>query len=141
MHVWALGLSCETPAGLGPPGLHTTTRELQTCTFDGPGASNTTKKPREDPQRETKRAKIVAGDGKKARNFGPATLAGPHLALPHPLEHHHDTPDPKLDRPNLDWPKLDWPKLALAKIGRAKTTMAKTGLAKVGLFRCHGCTL
>ena len=26
-------------AASGPPGLHTTTRELQTCTFDGPGAS------------------------------------------------------------------------------------------------------
>ena len=37
MHVWALGLSCETPAALGPPGLHTTSRELQTCTSEGPG--------------------------------------------------------------------------------------------------------
>ena len=29
---------------LGPPGLHTTARELQTRTFEGPGASNTTTK-------------------------------------------------------------------------------------------------
>ena len=31
---------------------------------------NTTKKPREDPQRETKRAKMVTGERKKERNFG-----------------------------------------------------------------------
>ena len=36
MHVWAFGLWCETPAVSGKPGLHTTTRELQTCT-GGPG--------------------------------------------------------------------------------------------------------
>ena len=62
------GLSCETPA-LGPPWLHTTARELQTCTFEGPGLQkhhqNSTKPPREE-----ERMKIVAGDGKKERNFG-----------------------------------------------------------------------
>ena len=36
---------------------HTTTRELQTCTFEGPGASNTTKIPREG-----KSAKIGTGE-------------------------------------------------------------------------------
>ena len=49
-----------------PPGFHTTARELQTCTFWGPGASNTTKFPREDPQEREERMKIVAGEGKKA---------------------------------------------------------------------------
>ena len=44
------------PAASGPPGLHTTARELQTCTFEGPGASNTTKIQREDTQRDPKRA-------------------------------------------------------------------------------------
>ena len=38
-----------------PPQLHTTTREVQTCTFQGTGASNTSKIPREDPEREEKR--------------------------------------------------------------------------------------
>ena len=39
--------------GLGPPGLHTTTRELQTCTFQGPGASITPPKFHEKtPERE-----------------------------------------------------------------------------------------
>ena len=64
----ALGLSCETPAASGPPGLHTTTRELQTYTFDGPGASNTTKIPREDPQRGKKRTNFAAGEGKNCRS-------------------------------------------------------------------------
>ena len=78
MHVWVLGLSCETPAALGPPGLHTTTRELFTYTFDGPRR----------PHRETKRAKMGAGEGTKSAKFWPlppfgATPAGPHLAGPH----------------------------------------------------------
>ena len=38
---------------LGPLGLHTTAQELQTCKFQGPGASNT-KIPREDPQERKK---------------------------------------------------------------------------------------
>ena len=44
-----------------------------------PALPNTTKKPREDTQRETNRAKLVVGDGKKARNFRPLTLRGPTL--------------------------------------------------------------
>ena len=36
---FSLGLLCETPAALGPPGFHTTAQELQTCTFERPGAS------------------------------------------------------------------------------------------------------
>ena len=69
MHVLAL-----SPGGFGAAGLHTTARELQTCTFQGPGASNTTKIPRKDPQEREERKNIVAGDGKTARNFGPPTL-------------------------------------------------------------------
>ena len=63
----------------GPPGLHTTVRELQTCTFERPGASNTTKIPREDPQRGKKRTNFVAGEGKKARNFGLPKIRAPTL--------------------------------------------------------------
>ena len=47
-----LGLEPRRPHQTGPPGLHTTTRELQTRTFERPGASNTTKISRENPQRE-----------------------------------------------------------------------------------------
>ena len=50
------GLSCETPAASGPPGFHTTTRELLLW-FQGPGASkkhhqNST---RRHPERDRKR--------------------------------------------------------------------------------------
>ena len=62
VHVWALGLSCQAPSALRPPRFHTTARELQTSTFQDPGASNTTK---------------IRRGKKKARNFGPPTLRGP----------------------------------------------------------------
>ena len=55
----------------------------QTCTFEGPGASNTTKIPREDPQRE-KGTKMGAREGKKREILGPHPL-GPHPLGPHPL--------------------------------------------------------
>ena len=69
-----------SPEGWWPEGVGVQTRrcftrhseKLQTCTFEGPGASNTTKIPREDPQRERKKTKIVAGDGKKRHLWGPA---------------------------------------------------------------------
>ena len=55
-----LGLSCEAPAAPKPGA-----RELQTCTFEGPGfQKNTTKIPREDPQRRKKRTNFAAGQGK-----------------------------------------------------------------------------
>ena len=53
---------------VGPWGFHTTARELQTCTFEDPGASNTTKIPREDPQRE-KKSENGGGRGNKKRDI------------------------------------------------------------------------
>ena len=50
-------------------GSHTTARELQTCTFQGPGASNTTKIQREDTQRDTMRAKRWRETKKKKRKI------------------------------------------------------------------------
>ena len=84
-----LGLSCETsgPTRPGRRGSHTTARELQTCTFQGPCASNTTKIPREDPQRDTMRRKRWREREKKSAKFwaphprGP-TLRGPTLRGP-----------------------------------------------------------
>ena len=90
MHVWALWLSCKTPPASGPPGLHTTARELQTRTFERPGASNTTKIPREDPQRESK-INFRRDREKKARNFGPPTLRPPTFRAPTPTT---NTPPP-----------------------------------------------
>ena len=59
-------------------GSHTTARELQTRTFERPGASNTTKIPRENPQREKKEWNFRWERAKKARNFGLPTPPGPH---------------------------------------------------------------
>ena len=80
--VWALGLSCETPAA--PPdrvrrGSHTTARELQTCTFQGPCASNTTKIPRKRPKDRGKRIKNCGGRGKKksAKFWAPPPFGAP----------------------------------------------------------------
>ena len=97
---------------------------------------------RRHPERETKRAKTGAGEGKNSATFWVSTLRGPIFSGF--LGPHHDTqPDPE----------VDWPKMDLAKIGQAKTKMAnngldksgqirmaKTGLAKVGLFQncCTG---
>ena len=67
-----------------PPGFHTTARELQTCTFKGPSASNTTKFPRENHQRERKRAKMGAGEKKKKREILGPHPSSPHAAVPDP---------------------------------------------------------
>ena len=74
VHVWALGLSCETPGASGPPGLHMTTRELQKCRFERPGALNTTKIPRKGPTREGEKNKNCGGRGKRKSEIlgGPA---------------------------------------------------------------------
>ena len=109
MHVWALGLWCETPTALLSPGLHTTTRELQTCTFDSPGASSTTKKPTR--KRTLREEKSETGGGeteKRARNFGHPTLRGPITSGPNF--------QPKWIGQNWiglvksGWLKRDWPK-------------------------------
>ena len=92
----------------GRRGSHTTAPELQTCTFEGPGASNTTKIPRKDPKRQEEERKLWREREKKARNFGPHP-SGPHFfwVRPHPSGPHHDT-------------KNVGQKIGLAKIGLAK---------------------
>ena len=55
-----------------------TAREFQTRTYEGPGVSNTTKIPREDPEREKK--ENGSGRGKKsAKSWAPHPLAPPTL--------------------------------------------------------------
>ena len=76
------GANTPHPTRPGRRGSHTTARELQTCTFERPSASNTPKIPREDPQRGKKRTNFAAGQGKKARNFGPPTLRAPPFGPP-----------------------------------------------------------
>ena len=60
-----------------PRSSHTTTRELLTCTFQGPGPWNTTK----TPTRGSEEWKL-AEEGKKARNFGSPTLWSPPFGAP-----------------------------------------------------------
>ena len=112
----ALGLSCETPAVPLPPGLHMRARELQTCTFQGPGASKqhqySTRRP---PERD-----------KKSENGGGEKKRGPHPSGSHffwvwaptfqaprsrPFVAIEGGPPPHTRSKN-GWSKLDWPKLA-----------------------------
>ena len=67
--------------GFGAAGLHTTARELQTRTFEGSGASNTTKIPREDTQRD-KKSENGGGRGKKSAKFWAPTIRAPTLRGP-----------------------------------------------------------
>ena len=78
-------------AALGPPGLHTTARELQTRTFDGAGASNTTKIPRQDPKEREERKKIVVGEGQNTRIFGRSGVgwSSARGSTPHTHSHIH----------------------------------------------------
>ena len=142
MHVWALRLSCETPAA--PPdraaGARTRQPKNSKRTHLSAPALQTPPKFNEKDQKRGKKEKNCGKRGKKKRE-----ILGPHRSGPHPSGPHHDTKNigqkiglakiglAKIGLPKLDWPKLDWPKLALAKIGRAQTMMAKNGLAKIGL--------
>ena len=86
-------MSCEARAALGPPGLHTTTRELQTHTFQRPGASNTTKIPREDPPEREERVKFPAEEKKKSAKFWASHPSGPPPLRAHfPRSHHAHRP-------------------------------------------------
>ena len=57
-------------------------RELQTCTSDGPGASNTTKIPRKDPKEREERKKNEAREGKKREIMGPPPFGAPSVLHP-----------------------------------------------------------
>ena len=90
-----------------------------TCTFEGPGASNTTKIPREDP--EGRKERILRRErGKRARNFGPPPFgphpSGPTLRAPpfgpHPWGHHPSPPfrPTPLERSPHTWSTTDHPR-------------------------------
>ena len=87
MRVWALGLSCETPAAPPDRAAGARTRQpknskrahLRVLAF-----RNTTKIQREDTQREKKRTNFVAGEGKKREKLWAPTLRGSTLRAPHP---------------------------------------------------------
>ena len=72
VHVWVLGLSCETPAAFGAAGVsHDSPITPNKRAHLRVPAFKNTKIQREDPQREReKRAKMEAGEGKKREILG-----------------------------------------------------------------------
>ena len=119
-------------------GLHTTTRELQTCTFERPGASNTTKIPREDPPREGRKNEIFGGRKKKSAKFWAPHPSGPTLRAPTfraPIFSGFGPPPLRAltTRPAHHPTKKKLANCGLAKFGQTK--LAKFGLAKCGQIR------
>ena len=110
---------------------------------------NTTKIPREDSQRETERANMETGEGKKARNFGPFTLrwhtlSGPHnfgapKCPPLPLPPHLPSPSPLPLLPQFKivimMKNIIAIKFDLTKIGLSDATPHSPDLLTFGL-RC-----
>ena len=112
------------------PGVSHDSPRAQTCTFEGPGASNTTKIPREDPQRE-KKNENGGGRGKKARNFGPPPFGplGPHPLGPHPLGPHPLGPHPLCPHPSGLGPTFrgrTFSGFGAPPIHQAKTALTRT---------------
>ena len=78
----------------GPPGFAHKNQRAQTCTFKFPGASNTTKIPRENPQETEERMNFPVGERKKSAKFW-----APHPAGPHPSGPHLEGPPPLQPQP------------------------------------------
>ena len=128
-------LRVKPPAAPKPPGLHTTTRELRTCTFQGPGASNTTKIQRKDPQEMERRMKKAGEEKKKREILGlPPHPSGPHPSGPHPSGPHPSGAPPFGAPPfgappfgaTLCVPKFNIQKLAEVEIGRSRSRSSPT---------------
>ena len=157
-------LSCEAPAAVarqGRRGSHTTARELQTCTFQGTGDSNTTKIPRKDPQREKEERKLGREEEKKSAKFsaphpsglhpsgpppfGAFTLRGLHPSRPPPSGLHtsglhpsgpHPSKAPHFVRPKIQNPKIgrnrNWPKSKLAEVEIGRSRKWPKSIALTG---------
>ena len=94
------------------PGFHTTARELQTCTFQAPGASKHHQNSARRHPRERQKERNGGGRGKKKRKFlGPPpfcappflegpTIRCPTLSLPHPSLPHPSLPHPSGPHPS-----------------------------------------
>ena len=71
-----------SPAALGPPGLHTTTRELQTRTYERPGLQKHHQNSTRRPQRETKKSENGGGRRKKSATFCLPPFGAPPFGAP-----------------------------------------------------------
>ena len=116
------------PHQTGPPGLHTTARELQTRTFERPGASNTTKIPRADTPEREERMKFPVGESKKKREISGPPPFGPHPSGPQPfgpppfgapLFRGSGPPTPPGPHQKQNWPNAVWP-IRSIKIGQIR---------------------
>ena len=145
------------PTRPGRRGSHTTARELQTCTFEGPGLQKHHQNSTRRPPRERRKNEISGGREKKARNFGPShpsapTLrapfgppfflgSGPHPFGPPPLR--APTKNKKLAKCGLakfGQQKLAkfgqlWPNVVLAKCGIGQMRLNKDGQIRFGQMR------
>ena len=109
------GPSCETPAASVSLGLHTTTQELQTCTFQGPGTKR--------PQERERRKKIVAGEGKNAKFWGPHPSGPPPFGNWLKLK----LVEVEIGRSRIGRTrKKSWPKSKLAEVDRASFSVVST---------------
>ena len=112
---------------------------LQTCTFEGSSASNTTKIPREDPQEEGRKNENCGGRGKQKREilvhppFGPHPT-GPPLFLsfgPPPFGSRNlRAPPPKPTR--TLWPNYGLATCGFKKLAKCGQMLAKSVFAKCG---------
>ena len=123
-----------------PPGFHTTARELQTCTFQGPGASKTQPKFHAKPQerrknencggRGTKKAKFWAVQGGQVQGKGRSRGRGSG-ERPKNVEHQQAPPtnnkqQPRttirsdIDNNNKKCQNLETPKLAKCGFGQMR---------------------
>ena len=105
--------------------------ELQTRTIEGPGASNTTKIHEKTP-RETKRAKMEAGEREKSAKFLGSDPSGPPFAPSSPFG------GPKFRRATFFWvwaPPFRAPLFSPSLLGPSR--LAKYGLKWIGEESIH----
>ena len=71
-----------------PPGLHTTARELQTCTFQGPSLQKHHENSTRRPPKRGKKERQLWQERKTKREILAPHPAGPHPSRPHPSGPH-----------------------------------------------------
>ena len=106
MHVWALGLSCETPAAPPDRAAGARTRQPENSTrahFRAPALQTPPKFHEKTPERHKKNETVV-GKGRKSAKFWAPTLRGPTLRGP-------TLRGPTLRGPTLRGPTLRGPTL------------------------------
>ena len=127
VHVWALELSCETPAASRAPALQTPPKFTRRH-------SERQKRAKMGAERKKKNAKFWAPTPRGPAIQGPTPQGPIFLGLGPPFGPHHDTHTPRSKWICQKWICQKWiGQNWIGHIGQIR--MAKTGLAKVGPFR------